>query len=131
MALSVRQKQTDAVVKMLNLNQSVASGGTADDEVYKVLVLDRFCRDILSPSIRVNDLRKHGITLYFTIDKERQTIPDVPAVYFVQPTAANVERIIKDASKGIYENFHLNFSSSVSCRVHQRCRGRSTSTRER
>jgi hypothetical protein len=61
----------DAVVKMLNLNKSVASGGTADEEVYKVLVLDQFCRDILSPLIRVNDLRKHGITLYFTIDKER------------------------------------------------------------
>eukprot|EP00249_Psilotum_nudum_P020479 c27722_g1_i1 orf=242-2089(-) len=113
MALSLRQKQTDAVVRMLNLNHPVASGGTADEEVYKVLILDRFCRDILSPLIRVNDLRKHGITLYFTIDKERQNIPDVPAIYFVQPTPFNIERIIKDASKGIYESFHLNFSSSV------------------
>ncbi|KAH7429258.1 hypothetical protein KP509_09G038700 [Ceratopteris richardii] len=98
---------------MLNLNISVVSGGTADEEVYKVLILDRFCRDILSPLIRVNDLRKHGVTLFFTIDKERQVIPDVPAVYFVQPTAANVERIIRDASKGVYETFHLNFSSSI------------------
>lgn len=113
MALALRQKQTDAVVKMLNLNQSVASAGTADEEVYKVLILDRFCRDVLSPLIRVNDLRKHGITLYFTIDKERQIIPDVPAIYFVQPTSSNVDRIIKDASKGIYESFHLNFSSSI------------------
>lgn len=113
MALSLRQKQTDGVVKMLNLNHPVVSGGTADDEVYKILILDRFCRDILSPLIRVNDLRKHGITLYFTIDKERQTIPDVPAIYFVQPTSSNVERIIRDASKGIYESFHLNFSSSL------------------
>ncbi|KAH7429256.1 hypothetical protein KP509_09G038700 [Ceratopteris richardii] len=113
MALSIRQRQTDAVVKMLNLNISVVSGGTADEEVYKVLILDRFCRDILSPLIRVNDLRKHGVTLFFTIDKERQVIPDVPAVYFVQPTAANVERIIRDASKGVYETFHLNFSSSI------------------
>ncbi|KAH7429257.1 hypothetical protein KP509_09G038700 [Ceratopteris richardii] len=95
MALSIRQRQT------------------ADEEVYKVLILDRFCRDILSPLIRVNDLRKHGVTLFFTIDKERQVIPDVPAVYFVQPTAANVERIIRDASKGVYETFHLNFSSSI------------------
>lgn len=113
MALSLRQKQTDAVVKMLNFNHTVVSGGTADEEVYKVLILDRFCRDILSPLIRVNDLRKHGITLYFTIDKERQTIPDVPAIYFVQPTASNVERIIKDSSRGIYKSFYLNFSSSV------------------
>lgn len=113
MALSLRQKQTDAVVKMLNLNHPVASGGTADEEVYKVLILDRFCRDILSPLIRVNDLRKHGITLYFTIDKDRQTIPDVPAIHFVQSSSDNIDRIIRDASKGIYESFHLNFSSSL------------------
>lgn len=113
MALSLRQKQTQCIVRMLNLNQPVASGGTADEEVYKVLILDKFCRDILSPLIHVKDLRKHGITLYFTIDKERQTIPDVPAIYFVQPTSANIERIIVDASRGVYESFHLNFSSSL------------------
>jgi hypothetical protein len=50
----------DAEVRMLNLNLPVISGGTADEEVYKVLVYDNFCRDLLAPLIRVNDLRKHG-----------------------------------------------------------------------
>ncbi|GLJ52247.1 hypothetical protein SUGI_1111470 [Cryptomeria japonica] len=113
MALSLRQKQTKCIVRMLNLNEGVRSGGTADEEVYKVLILDTFCRDILSPLIRVKDLRKHGITLYFTIDKERQRIPDVPAVYFVEATAANIERIIMDTSRAVYDIFHLNFASSV------------------
>jgi hypothetical protein len=103
----------DAVVRMLNLNHPVISGGTADEEVYKVLVYDNFCRDLLAPLIRVNDLRKHGVTLYLGIDKERQNVPDVPAIYFVQPVQSNVERIIVDASRGMYEAFHLNFSSSL------------------
>ncbi|ERM96153.1 hypothetical protein AMTRI_Chr09g14420 [Amborella trichopoda] len=113
MALSLRQKQTNCVARMLNLNQPLTTGDTANEEVYKVLVLDKFCRDILSPLIHVKDLRKHGITLYFTIDKERQTIPDVPAIYFVQPTVQNINRIVSDASRAIYETFHLNFSSSL------------------
>ncbi|KAG6557209.1 hypothetical protein Mapa_001136 [Marchantia paleacea] len=113
MALSLRQKQLDAVVRMLNLNHPVVSGGTADEEVYKVLILDRFCRDILSPLIRVNDLRKHGITLYLMIDNERQNIPDVPAIYFVQATASNIQRITLDAARGVYQSFHLNFASSL------------------
>ncbi|PKA60827.1 SEC1 family transport protein SLY1 [Apostasia shenzhenica] len=119
MALNLRQKQTNCIIRMLNLNQppnpagSTATTGGAADEVYKILVLDRFCRDILSPLIHVKDLRKHGITLYFVIDKERQTVPDVPAIYFVQPTQANVGRIVADASRGLYESFHLNFSSSL------------------
>ncbi|KAL3693252.1 hypothetical protein R1sor_006903 [Riccia sorocarpa] len=104
---------SNAVVRMLNLNQAVASGGTADEEVYKVLILDRFCRDILSPLIRVNDLRKHGITLYLMIESERQNIPDVPAIYFVQASAGNIQRIVLDASRGVYQTFHLNFASSL------------------
>ncbi|XP_020577150.1 SEC1 family transport protein SLY1-like [Phalaenopsis equestris] len=116
MALNLRQKQTSCIIRMLNLNQqpsSTAVAGSATEEVYKILVLDRFCRDILSPLIHVKDLRKHGITLYFVIDKQRQTVPDVPAIYFVQPTPVNISRIVADASRGLYESFHLNFSSSL------------------
>ena len=36
----------------------------AEDEVYKVLVLDKYTKDVLAPLLRVNDLRKHGITLH-------------------------------------------------------------------
>ena len=32
--------------------------------MYKVLVLDQYTKDILAPLLRVNDLRKHGITLH-------------------------------------------------------------------
>ncbi|KAI0494027.1 hypothetical protein KFK09_024158 [Dendrobium nobile] len=119
MALNLRQKQTSCIIRMLNLNHQPNPGGattgagSATEEVYKILVLDRFCRDILSPLIHVKDLRKHGITLYFVIDKERQTVPDVPAIYFVQPTAVNIGRIVADTARGLYESFHLNFSSSL------------------
>jgi hypothetical protein len=34
------------------------------------------------------------------IDKERQNVPDVPEIYFVQSVQSNVERIIVDASRG-------------------------------
>lgn len=115
MALNLRQKQTECIVRMLNLNQPLnpSGGGTANEEVYKILIYDRFCQDILSPLIHVKDLRKHGVTLYFLIDKERKPVGDVPAVYFVQATKSNIQRIISDASKSLYDSFHLNFSSSI------------------
>ncbi|XP_019150733.1 PREDICTED: SEC1 family transport protein SLY1 [Ipomoea nil] len=113
MALNLRQKQTECITRMLNLNQPVNAGGTANEEVYKILIYDRFCQDILSPLIHVKDLRKHGVTLYFLIDKDRKPVHDVPAVYFVQPTHSNVQRIVSDASKSLYDSFHLNFSSSI------------------
>ncbi|KAL4392601.1 hypothetical protein AHAS_Ahas03G0361400 [Arachis hypogaea] len=99
---------------MLNLNQPInASSTTANEEVYKILIYDRFCQNILSPLIHVKDLRKHGVTLYFLIDKDRNPVHDVPAVYFVQPTPNNINRILSDASRSLYHSFHLNFSTSI------------------
>ncbi|CAF1706586.1 SEC1 family transport protein SLY1-like [Brassica napus] len=113
MALNLRQKQTECIIRMLNLNQPLKQSGTANEEVYKILIYDKFCQNILSPLIHVKDLRKHGVTLYFLIDKDRKTVRDVPAVYFVQPTQSNIHRIISDASEALYDTFHLNFSSSI------------------
>lgn len=98
---------------MLNLNQPINASGTANEEVYKILIYDKFCQDILSPLIHVKDLRKHGVTLYFLIDKNRKPVADVPAVYFVKPSQHNIQRIISDASNSLYDYFHLNFSSSI------------------
>lgn len=39
----------------------------------------------------------------------RPPLPDVPAVYFVAPTLANIKRIAQDIQKSLYESFHLNF----------------------
>ncbi|XP_022140403.1 SEC1 family transport protein SLY1-like [Momordica charantia] len=113
MALNLRQKQTECIIRMLNLNQPVNSTSTANEEVYKILIFDRFCQNILSPLIHVKDLRKHGVTLYFLIDKDRKPVHDVPAVYFVQPSKINIDRIVADASRFLYDSFYLNFSSSI------------------
>ena len=54
----------DALVRLLHFNQASATASKAEDEVYKVLVLDKYTKDILAPLLRLNDLRKHGITLH-------------------------------------------------------------------
>ena len=46
-------------------------------------------------------------------DAARDRIPDVPAVYFVQPTEANVERIAKDCAENLYDEIHVNFVSTL------------------
>lgn len=113
MALNLRQKQTECLIRLLNLNQPIHPSGTANEEVYKILIYDKFCQNILSPLIHVKDLRKHGVTLYFLIDKDRKPVHDVPAVYFVQASQVNIQRIVADASRSLYDSFHLNFSSSI------------------
>lgn len=44
----------------------------------------------------------------------RPALPDVPAVYFISPTLANIQRVAEDLQKGLYESFHINFSEPLS-----------------
>lgn len=101
---------------MLNLH---ASGPAAKDqgELYKVLILDRFCKDIVAPLMRVSELRSQGVTLHLLIDSERQPITDVPAVYFVQPTQDNVDKIVADAAASLYDLMYINFATSIPSRL--------------
>ncbi|CAM9193347.1 unnamed protein product [Choristocarpus tenellus] len=80
---------------------------------WKVLVYDKACRDVISTLLNVTQLRKQGVTLHMLLETEREAIPDVPAVYFCQPTAENVQQIAVDAGRRLYSNMHLNFSSKL------------------
>ncbi|KAG2301257.1 hypothetical protein Bca52824_029908 [Brassica carinata] len=95
---------------MLNLNQPL----DRSVECFKVLIYDDFCKDVLAPLISVKDLRRQRVTLQLAIhDNERKHVPTTVAVYFVQPTETNIQRIIADVSTSLYDTFHLNFSSSI------------------
>lgn len=111
-SFSIREKQKEVILRFLNLN----SGDEAESYwqgVWKVLLYDDYCRDILAPLLKVGELRKQGITLHLSLHGDRQAIPDVPAIYFVSPTRENVQRIARDCVAKLYDSVHLNFSSAI------------------
>ena len=65
-------------------------------------------------------MRNHGVTLHLQLKGERHPVPDVPAIYFVEPTEENILRIVSDYKAGMYSYMHLNFSSSISDSLLQR-----------
>jgi sec1 family domain-containing protein 1 len=79
----------------------------------QVLVYDTHTRAIISPLLSVSELRTLGVTLHMSIDAVRDAIPDVTAVYFVQPTSANVRLVVDDAASGKYRDFALHFAAPV------------------
>ncbi|KAJ3020810.1 Vesicle trafficking between the ER and Golgi [Thoreauomyces humboldtii] len=86
---------------------------TITDPVWKVLVYDKFGQDVISPLVKVNDLRERGVTIQMPLFTDRLPIPDVPAIYFVQPTTDNIRRLGEDFSKRLYDSYYLNFSSTI------------------
>ncbi|POM62644.1 SEC1 family transporter SLY1 [Phytophthora palmivora] len=119
---SLQEKQRENLLRMLDFNSETAGGfvDAAQDSVdrwgdqWKVLIYDKFCRDIISPILKLHELRKKGVTLHMLLDTERDAIPDVPAIYFVEPTRENLERIVSDCSKELYSSVHLNFAYPLS-----------------
>ncbi|EKM61350.1 uncharacterized protein PHACADRAFT_204518 [Phanerochaete carnosa HHB-10118-sp] len=105
---TLQQAQTNALLTLLNLNNPIDPSSNPLS-IWKVLILDQYTKDILATVLRVQDLRDVGVTLHVQLHSSRPPLPDVPAVYFVSPTLANIKRIAYDLEKNLYESFHLNF----------------------
>ena len=110
---SLKARQAAAVQRMLNLNADISNNALGWGEQWKLLVYDRYCRDIISPLLTVSELRKQGITLHMLLENDREDIPDVPAVYFVSPTSDVIQRVVKDLQSKLYSSIHLNFVRPV------------------
>ncbi|KAL7042374.1 hypothetical protein ACKWTF_001115 [Chironomus riparius] len=98
---------------MLNLNQPIAKT-LASEPVWKLLIYDRVGQDIISPLINIQELREMGCTLHIQLHSDRDSIPDVPAIYFCAPTEENLGRIAQDFQNGLYDVYHLNFIAPIS-----------------
>lgn len=102
---------------MLHFNKDGAADLTlaskTEEIVWKVLILDARSQAILSLVLRVNDLLRCGVTVHLTILARRSPLPDVAAVYFVEPSVENVAHIIDDLASDKYDSFYINFTSSI------------------
>lgn len=99
---------------MLNL-QCEVSNSTSDNEEninepWKIIIYDEYCREIIAPLFSVQELQSFGITLYLLLKNKRQKIPNVPAIYFIQPKKTNLDIIANDMKSILYDSFYLNFS---------------------
>lgn len=131
---TLRDRQVASLEKILNLNHTSSEPSSAQhdfpaanglipkatpilnsegDPIWKVLVFDNLGRDVISSVLRVNDLRAWGVTIHLNLSATRHPIPDVPVLYLVEPTSANLALINQDLSKNLYSEAYINFLSSI------------------
>ncbi|XP_014208525.1 protein sly1 homolog isoform X1 [Copidosoma floridanum] len=109
---TLREMQIAALKQMLNLNEpEPRPEGMVP--VFKLLIYDRIGQDIISPLISTKELREEGVTLYMQLHTDREPIPEVPAVYFCEPTDENIGRIGQDLQNKLYDIYHFNFISPL------------------
>ncbi|XP_029285884.1 syntaxin-binding protein 3 [Cottoperca gobio] len=65
-------------------------------EVWKILILDPFTTKLLSSCCKMSDLMSEKITIVEDLYKSREPVPEMKAIYFMSPTAKNVDAFIAD-----------------------------------
>ncbi|EMG47004.1 hypothetical protein G210_2718 [Candida maltosa Xu316] len=115
--MTLRDRQISILQKMLHLNKDgiadLTLASKSEEIIWKVLILDAKSRNILSSVLRVNDLLKCGITVHSLINSKRSSLPDVPVIYFIEPTIENILIIIDDLLSDKYDSYYINFTSSI------------------
>eukprot|EP00475_Leptophrys_vorax_P027310 TRINITY_DN3892_c0_g1_i1.p1 TRINITY_DN3892_c0_g1~~TRINITY_DN3892_c0_g1_i1.p1 ORF type:complete len:678 (+),score=65.01 TRINITY_DN3892_c0_g1_i1:64-2097(+) len=83
---------------------------------WKVLITDAFTLRVISASCKMPQVTEEGISLIEDINKRRQPLPAMEAVYFIQPTTESIGKFVKDmgAEKPLYKRAHVFFSRPVS-----------------
>lgn len=94
-------------------------------EGWKVLILDEFTTRILSSSIRMSDILDCNVSVVEDLAKRREPLQQA-AVYYIQPSADSVARILEDfggptgttgvgkaGTKQLYPSAHVFFSNKL------------------
>ena len=90
-----------------------ASGGSPS---WKVLVLDGPATRVASSVMNVSDLMDARVSLIESLERRREPLRDMEAIYLLAPTVENAERVAEDfRSEGecLYARAHLLFLSEL------------------
>ncbi|XP_043254391.1 protein ROP isoform X2 [Colletes gigas] len=103
----VGQKIMNEVIK-----QTKASGSGLQ---WRILVVDQLAMRMVSACCKMHDISAQGITLVEDINKKREPIPTMEAIYLITPCNSSVQKLIEDFSNPtriIYKIAHVYFTEA-------------------
>ncbi|XP_065191970.1 syntaxin-binding protein 1-like [Sycon ciliatum] len=91
---------------------------------WAVLVVDHLSMRVISACCKMHEILSRGITLVESIEKSREPLPHLDAIYFISPTEASVTSIVRDfvndRSEPLYRSAHIFFTEPCSDALFQK-----------
>ncbi|MFH4981987.1 hypothetical protein AB6A40_008696 [Gnathostoma spinigerum] len=102
----VGQKILNDVIRPLRKNEK--GGG------WNVLVVDRLAMRMLSACCKMHNIMDEGITIVEDLNKRREPIPNLEAIYLIDSTKDSIDKLIADFSHGrnLYKCAHVFFTEA-------------------
>jgi len=79
-------------------------------------VVDKLSIKMVSSSIKMHQLSAEGVTIVETLEKARQPIPSMEAIYLLTPTEESVHNFINDfksPNNSLYKAAHVYFTEAI------------------
>ncbi|XP_044595894.1 protein ROP isoform X2 [Cotesia glomerata] len=119
----VGQKIMNEVIKQ-KINKKASAGGGGGAAVgagaganveWRILVVDQLAMRMVSACCKMHDISAQGITLVEDINKKREPLPSMEAIYLITPCNGSVQKLIDDfsnPSRTIYKAAHVYFTEA-------------------
>merc|ERR1711892_991613 len=84
---------------------------------WRVLVVDNLSMKMVSACTKMHELSKEGITIVETIEKKREPMPAMEAIYLITPSESSVRGLMNDfasVNRSTYKAAHVYFTEACS-----------------